>query len=167
MGLLPYFMKLSGEQFDRAGNRIGERYSTILSDPTLEKRLKNFDPNLKLTFDQTQKKWVVLEWACDNSGWNIILTCEHSDGRPKAPGEWMMNRLWVYRQRYIQKKNMGIDAWFEKMRLDAAAHVREEEERFSIENQARMRDDVISWKKGARELDNLPISDATAGYRKI
>jgi len=152
---------------DRAGNLIGKTYSLILQDPFFEKKLKNFDSNLKLTFDQIQRKWVVLENAPDGSGWNVIITCEDEHGNPKAPGEWILNRLYVYRQRYEAKKKMGVDEWFRHLKAQVDANIQSEEEKISDESRARLRDDVVQWRKAAKELDNLPASDATAGYRKV
>lgn len=165
----PYFfiMEFNPNLHDRAGNLIGKTYSLILQDPFFEKKLKNFDPNLKLSFDQLQRKWVILEAAPDGSGWNIIITCEDEHGNAKAPGEWILNRLFVYRHRYEEKKKMGIDQWFKRLKADLDANIQKEEDKISDESQARLRDDVVSWKKAAKELDNLPPSDATAGYRKV
>lgn len=160
-------MELNPNTQDRAGQLIGETYSTVLQDPFFERKLKGFDPNLRLVFDQIRKKWVVLEAALDGSGWNIILTCEDEKGNSKAPGEWVMNRLFVYRQRYEEKQRMGVDNWFERLKSDLDAHVAKEEQKISDEYQARLREDVVQWRKAAKELDNLPPSDATAGYRKV
>lgn len=160
-------MQLNPNLSDRAGNKIGETYSLILADPFFERKLQSFDPSLKLTFDQIRRKWVVLEAAPDGSGWNIVVTCEDENGNPKAPGEWVLNRLFVYRQRYEAKRQMGVDAWFAKLKLEADAHIAKEEEKISDENRARLREDVVQWRKAAKELDNLPPSDATAGYRKV
>jgi len=152
---------------DGAGNLIGKTYSLILQDPFFERKLKSFDPNLRLSFDQVRRKWVVLEAAPDRSGWNIIITCEDDSGNPKAPGEWVLNRLFVYRQRYEAKKQVGVDEWFKRLKAQADANVLNEEEKISDDHRARLREDVVQWRKAAKELDNLPASDATAGYRKV
>ena len=140
--------------------------STILMNPFFEKRLKNFDPRLKLMFDQSKKRWVVLEWALDDSGWNIVLIAQHDDGTPKALGEWVFNRLWVYRQRHEQKQNMGLDNWMKSMREEAEGQRNTIEEAASDDHQAMLRDDVTQWRKVSKELDGLPPSDAVAGYPK-
>ncbi|OQA61432.1 MAG: hypothetical protein BWY41_00112 [Candidatus Atribacteria bacterium ADurb.Bin276] len=160
-------MELNSNFHDRAGNLIGETYSLILQDPFFENKLRNFDPNLRLTFDQIQKKWVVLEAAPDGSGWNVILACEDEDGNPKAPGEWVLNRLYVYRQRYEAKREMGIDEWFKRLKSDLDAYVEKKEQQISDDHQAMLREDVVQWRKAAKELEGLPVSDATAGYRKV
>ncbi len=146
---------------------IERECSTLLTDPTFEKRLKNFDPRLKLIFDQLKKRWVIVEWALDNSGWNVILTAQHEDGTPKPLGEWVFNCLWVYRQRHEKKQNMGLDNWLHSMRDEADAQRTAIEESVSDDHKAMLREDVTQWRKVSKELDNMPPSDATAGYPKI
>lgn len=151
---------------DRLGRPFGEKYSLILQDPHFERRLKAFDPNLKLVFNQVNKRWVILEWAMDNSGWNVLLTAEDDQKNPLPLGEWIFNKLYVWRHNYLEKrknpdqwwKNLEIEAEQQQLMMDAAS---------SRSNQAILIDEVNEYRRAARELRNEPTSDVTAGYQKI
>jgi len=149
---------------DETGRRIDATYKIISHD--FERRLKQFDPRLKLVFDQGRDRWVILEQAYDNSGWNIIITAEDNDGNPQPLGEWVFNKLWVYRQRWAAKQRMGTDKWLDKLANEAKAQKDKMQADASDENRAMIRDDITQWRKAAREVAGDPASDAKAGYRK-
>jgi len=151
---------------DTFGQEIEQTYSVILTDPNFERRLKAFDPRLKLMFDQGSKRWIVLEWAYDNSGWNRILVAEDKEGNPKPLGEWVFNRLFVYRQRYEAKRDIGVDQWFKNLVYEADKEKEKKSENWSDNHQAMLREDITQWRKASKELKNEPIADATAGYPK-
>lgn len=97
----------------------------------------------------------------------MIIKAEDRLGNPRPLGEWVFGLLWAYRKAYEEKKRMGIDNWFKKLKAESDSQKKEERDKISDENQALLRDDVIAWRKGAKELANLPASDVVAGYRKI
>lgn len=143
---------------------FGHEYTRIIKDPTFEARLKNFDPNLRLLFDQTDKRFKILEKRPDNSGWNIIVSL--------LPGEELdqniLNLLWTRRKEY-QDKNISEKplAWHKSF-ISEANNIRSKIDSKSSENHKhRLMDDRISWRKAAREIRNFPASDVTAGYPKI
>lgn len=150
---------------DRLGGKFGETYSLILTDPTFETRLKQFDPALKLMFDQIKKRWVVLEWAPDNSGWNIILKAEEN-GQPRALGEWVFKELHEMRRKYDEKHGNPDQFWrdliwkadWQKDMIDT---------KVSIDHQHLLSEERNEWRRAWRELNNLPTSDVTAGYPRI
>lgn len=141
--------------------------NTMICDPSFERRLKDFDPRLKLMFDQATQRWVILEWAYDNSGWNIILKAEDKEGYPKPLGEWVFNKLFAYRQAYELKRSLGPDKWLTKLAQEAEDQRNEEEDKNAKEREYKILDDINEWRRGAREFDNRPASDVTAGYQKI
>lgn len=142
-------------------------YEVVLDDPTFESRLKMFDSNLSLVFDQFRQRWMILEKAYDGSGYNVIIVAEDENGNPKRLGEWVFNRLWVYRKRYEAKRDIGVDRWFDQLLYEAEAQRMEMDKKATEEGQYRLIDDITRWKKAARELDNFPASDVTAGYPKV
>lgn len=152
---------------DTFGNRVQERYNVILTEPYFESRLRAFDRNLKLCFDQVRKRWTVLEKAYDRPGYNVLIVAEDEQGNPKPLGEWVFNKLWVCRKRWEEKSQMGADAWFRKLILQADCEVKEIEQKGSEDSQAMLREDITQWRKCSKELQNLPVADAKAGYRKI
>ena len=148
------------------GEDVSTTYSTILADPFFEKRLATFDPHLKLMFDQVRHCWCVLEWALDDSGWNIVLVCKDRDGNPKAPGDWVFDRLWIMRNNCEEKKRMGATNWLNSLKAKAEENTAREKAAVSDDHQAMLREDVLQWRKVRREMKNEPVSDATAGYPK-
>jgi len=152
---------------DTYGQRIQDTYSLILTDPSLEKRIKAFDPNLKLMFDQTKKRWVINEWAQDNSGWNCILIAEDKDGNPEPLGEWVFQVLRLKRDAWEKKIAMGANAYFNSLMDKAREQKQKMAEDASSENVDMIKDDIISWRKAAKEIEKGIPSDVTAGYRKI
>ncbi len=135
---------------------LGEQYCYILTDPTFEDRLKRFDPNLKLMFNQATKRWTILENAPDGSGWNIIITAQDDVTKePKPLGEWIFNRLFVYRERY-EARSRDPDKFF----LDLLA----EEDRQRAEIEAKhlemhrdiLKDEHLQFRKAFREMNNSP-----------
>lgn len=151
---------------DRLGQKFGKEYSTILADPYFEARLKSFDPNLKLMFDQHKKKWIVLEWALDNSGWNLILTCEDKEGNPKPVGDWILNKLYVQRHN-AEERRRNPQQYFDDLMYKAEYEKNKIEESAHSEQRAKLIDDIISWRKVDNQLNNRPVSDVTAGYPKV
>ncbi len=152
---------------DTFGNNVKERYSLILTEPYFEQRLKAFDPNLRLCFDQVKKRWTILERAYDGSGFKSLIVAEDDQGNPKPLGEWVFNKLFVWRKRWEAKAAMGADDWFQDLVAQAISQQAEIDARSSDNHQAMLRDDVTQWRKCSKELQGLPASDATAGYRKI
>lgn len=152
---------------DALGGHFGRDYSLILTDPTFESRLKSFDPNLKLMFDQRIKKWRILELAPDNSGWNIILTCENPETKEAVGlGDWVFMTLRAYQESYeLRRKNPNN--FFNGLISEAAAQAAQIEAKGSEEHKYKLLDERNEWRRAARELRNLPKSDVTAGYPKF
>lgn len=159
-------MEKTSVQEDRLGRKFGDTYSLILTEPDFERRLQSFDPNLKLMFDQVSKKWRVLEWAPDNSGWNIILTAEDANGNPKPLGDWVFTRLYVYRHNYEIRHN-NPSQFFDDLIYEADRQENEIETKSSIDHMYQLLDERNEWRRAARELSGRPTSDVTAGYPKI
>lgn len=151
---------------DRFGNQFGKDYSLILTDPSFERRLRSFDSNLKLMFDQNKKRWVVLEWAPDGSGWNRILLCEDDFGNPQPVGDWIFGILRDYREQY-DLKHKNFNAWWLGLEYQRNQNEINADSSWAKSSREYVKDDMISWKKAYRELNNLPSSDVTAGYRKV
>lgn len=149
------------------GEIVEERFSTILTDPTFEKRLKAFDSRLKLMFDQRKKRWVVLEWAYDNSCYNIILVCEDENKNPLPVGEWVFNTLVAYRRRWENKKTSGANCWLDQLAYEAKCQKEKIVKNVSDDNQARIKEDITQWRKASKSIYSGCGSDAIAGYRKI
>lgn len=151
---------------DILGNKFGERYSLILTDPAFERKLHAYDPNLKLMFDQFTKRWVILVWREDNSGWQILMKCEDDFGNPMPVGDHIFNHLNWMRKRWEEAHPDG-DRFYEKLLSQADENREKLERKISEENQYKIRHDINQWRKGFLELQNLPKSDAIAGYPKI
>ncbi len=151
---------------DVAGKHLGETYSLILQDSTFEKRLHRFDPNLKLMFDQQKRKWCILQKGEDGRHWNLLLTAEDNEGNPKPLGEWIFNKLFVWRHNH-EVKMRNPDQWCRDMQWKAEWEESVIETKMSLNHQDMLKDDIISWRKANRELKNQPSSDVTAGYPKI
>lgn len=151
---------------DRLGNKIGETYSTMLVDPYFERRLKSFDSNLKLMFDQIKKRWTILEFAPDGSGWNIIYTAEDDFGNAMPLSDYIFDDLKDMRLKYdLRYKNPN--AYFDSLIAESERQKQEIEMKSSIEHRAKLLDDINDWRRANRELNNRPKSDVTAGYNKI
>lgn len=158
---------------DFLGNKFGETYSLILTDPTFEKRLKMFHQStgghpddIKLMYDQSRKRWCVLEWAPDNSGWNLLLVCEDKITKePRPVGDWIFNQLFVWRHNFLEKQkdsasywdNLDYQAKQQRLAIDSA---------WSREHRGILADERNEWRKAWREINSLPVADVTAGYPK-
>ena len=149
---------------DTYGRKFDDVYQ-IITDPSFEKRLKLFDRNLKLVFDQQSKRWVILEWALDGSDWNIILKAEDKEGNTRPLGQWVFNTLFAYRQNYIAKREMGADKWFESLAEEANTNNTVADSKASKAHQEQILDDIVEWRKAAREFDGGCANDVTAGYQ--
>lgn len=151
---------------DGLGQKFGETYSLILTDPTFERRLKQFDPNLKLMFDQNRKRWCILEWAPDQSGWNLLITAQDDKGEAKPLGEWVFNKLYVWRHNYeLRAKNPN--QFFDDLMWKADWQKNTIETQISLDHQHLLSQERNEWRKAWKEINNLPKSDVTAGYPKI
>lgn len=151
---------------DTYGRDIKEAYR-IIENPSFERRLKAFDPRLKLMFEQKSKRWVIMEAAYDNSGWNVILKAENKDGSEKPLGEWVFNALFVKRRNWEVKAAQGATRWIDDLKYQAEKQKQIITKNISQEHQEMLREDVLQWRKASKELQGLPIADATAGYRKV
>ena len=152
---------------DVLGNKLGKDYSMILTDPTFERRLKAFDPNLKLLFDQNKKKWTILEYERDNTGkWRILLRSEDDVTKKPIPvGDWIFERLLEFRNMY-EHNAINSDQHFRDLTYKADMQMVELETKSSINHMHQLLDDRNEWRRAARELKNFPKSDVTAGYPK-
>lgn len=148
------------------GQEINSAYR-ILTDPLFERRLKSFDPRLKLMFDQSTERWVILEEAYDNTGWNCIIKCENPDKTPRPLGDWVFAKLHAKRQMYELKRRMGSDSWMDSLISEAKSQKQKIEDKNSQDHQLMIKDDLIQWRKASKEIQNQPASDAVAGYRKV
>lgn len=163
---LSIFKIMELSSIDNFGQRIDQNYSLILTDASFEKRLKIFDPNLKLMFDQSRKRWTVMEWARDHSGWNVILVAEDKEGNPEPLGEWVFKALRIKRDAWEKKMAMGANTWFNHMMDKARDQKNKLAAEASRENVDMIKDDIIQWRKAAKEFEKGVPSDVTAGYAK-
>lgn len=151
---------------DTHGRQLNDGY-TILMDPTFENRLKNFDPNLILVFDQIRKRWVVMEKALDGSGHNILIVAEDDHGNPKPLGEWVFNALFVYRARHEEKHRMGADQWIAQLKHQAEYENAKSAVKASQTAKEMIVDDINVWRRGIAELNNEPTSDIGVHYMPL
>lgn len=158
-------MEKESINFDRFNRKFGERYSLILTEPDFERRLKNWDPNLKLMFDQHSKRWCILEWSSDNSGWNLLMKAEDEEGNPTPLGDWVFNKLYVWRDRWLYKMH-NPDQFLDDMIYKAQCEQESISNNISDNNKHLLLHDRNDWRRAARELKNFPTSDVTAGYPK-
>lgn len=142
-------------------------FGKILLDTSFERRLKSFDPNLKLVFDNTRQRWTILEWALDNSGWNIIMRGEDDDGNEKPLGEWMLNKLYVWRHNNTTQRDVGIEQWVKDSDYEMEKQKTAILAGHSREFRGRIVDDINDFRRGYKSMMNEPTSDVTAGYAKI
>lgn len=131
---------------DLLGNKFGEEYSLIMTDYSFENRLKAFDSNLKLMFDQRKKRWTILEWARDNSGWRILMTCEDDFGNPMPVGDWVFGHLKWMQDQYTQKLK-GSDGFYDDLVAKADEYKVKKDKELSEEAQYRVRTDIHQWRK--------------------
>lgn len=150
---------------DILGNKFGEVYR-IMTDHTFERRLEQYDPNLKLMFDQRSKRWKILEWSRDNSGWRILMTLEDDFKNPASPGDWVFFHLHDMRKKYEEHARRG-DNWIVDRMNECDDYREKKQQKLSEETQYKIKNDIIFWKKAAAEFLNEPKSDVTAGYPKI
>lgn len=156
-------MEKNSTNQDILGNKFGERYSTFLVDPAFEARLRLYDPQLKLMFDQVTKRWVILVWAEDNSGWQILMKCEDDFGNPMPLGDHVFTHLNWMRRQYEEKRKsptVFLDSLIEK----AEAYKEKRSKELSEEAQYRVRHDISQWRKAFNNHSKLSPSDAIAGY---
>lgn len=151
---------------DNLGGEIGRDYSTILTDPTFEKRLQSFDKNLKLMFDQRNKRWRILEWAPDGSGWNLLMTAEDDEGNAKPLGEWVFNKLYVWRHN-AEQRNKDPQKFYTQLLTMGDEQRNQIQRQSSLNHQYKLIDERNEWRRAWREWKNLPKSDVTAGFPKI
>lgn len=151
---------------DILGNKFGERYSNVIVDPSFERRLNAYDPQLKLMFDQFSKRWVILVWREDNSGWQILMKCEDDFGNPMPLGDHVFEHLNWMRKRYDEKYK-DSNRFFDGLLSQADDYKEKQSRKIAEENQYKIRTDIAQWRKGFNELQNLPKADAIAGYPKI
>ena len=142
-------------------------FGKILTDHNFETRLKLFDSNLRLVFDNTKQRWTILEWALDNSGWNTVLIAQDKNGNEKPLGEWVFNQLFAWRESAAARNKIGFDAWCKNLELQAQEQAAEIERAMSLENQYRIRHTINNFRRGFKQMNNEPTSDVTAGYPKI
>lgn len=157
---------LDPKTHDGMGRQFGKEYSLILTDPDFERKLESFDKNLKLMFDQQAKRWRVLEWAPDNSGWNVIVTAQDDEGNPKPLGQWILNKLYVYRHNY-ELRARNPNQYFDDLMYEADKQKNVIDTRSSMDHIHQLIDDRNEWRRANRERKNLPKSDVTAGYPKV
>ena len=148
---------------------LEERFQTtdsgVLLDPFFEKRLKAFDPNLKLLFDQRSRRWHILVWRMDNSDWQVLIKAEDDNGNPKPLGDWVFNRLYVYRHNW-EEKSRNFDVYWKNLIFEEEAQRAQIQRKLSEESQAKLMDDINGWRRAWRELNNEAPADVTAGYPK-
>ena len=152
---------------DTFGHKISESYTRVLVDPFFERRLKLFDPNLCLMFHRFRERWMVLEKSPAGVGYNIIIVAEHPDTKhPRPLGDWVFEKLYKYRQMHDLKMKRGVNNWFKDLESQAFSQKNEIEQKISSDHQDMIKDDLLQWKKISKEYQNLPVSDAKAGYPK-
>lgn len=141
--------------------RMGPQQGGVIVDSSFEKRLKAFDPDLKLMFDQNSKRWHVLTWRSIDSSWQILIKAEDDQGNPKPLGDWIFNRLFVYRHNWeCSKKGQDPIEYLAQCNRDKI------EKRMSEENKYKLKYDVNQWRRAWRAYQDMPESDVTAGYPK-
>lgn len=153
---------------DTHGRPACKQYSFgKILNASFERRLKSFDPNLKLVFDQTKQRWTILEWALDNSGWNIIIRAEDEHGNEKPLGEWVFNKLWVWRNQGEERNRIGAGRWLDNFDYEAEKQKTQILESHSREFRGRIVDDINQFRKALKIANNEAPSDVTAGYPKV
>ncbi len=142
-------------------------FGRILADNSFEQRLKCFDPNLKLVFDNTRQRWTILEWALDNSGWNIVMRAQDDEGNPKPLGEWMLNQLYVWRHNNSRQRDVGIIQWEKESDYEMEKQKAAILAGHSREFRGRIVDNINQFRRGHKEMINESTADVTAGYPKV
>lgn len=152
---------------DQTGRELNKHYSTtLLVDPAFERKLQAFDPDLKLIFDQTKKRWVILQWTGDPYNWAHIMTLEDEHGNPLPFSDMILNKLYVWRHR-AEVRNQDPMKWFRGLTAEAERQKDEIDSRVSQDNQYRLKNDILQWRKAARELQGMPGNDITAGFANV
>lgn len=157
------------EAFDTYGRPSCKVYNfgKILLDSNFEKRLKLFDPNLKLVFDQARQRWTILEWALDNSGWNILIRAEDDQGNEKPLGEWVFNKLFVWRHNQEEKARKGVDQWIKDTDYECDRQKEAILRNHSNNFRAHIVEDINEFRRGFKIMNNESPADVTAGYPKV
>lgn len=153
-------------RFDRFGNEFGKEYTTILTDPAFEMKLKQFDPNLRLFFNKEVKRWVILEWALDCSGWNVIFIFEDDYKHPMPVGDWVFMHLREMRNTNERLRKNPKQFFLDTYNL-SDRQFDQEDRRIDDETRHLLREHRNEFRKGWRALNKMPLADVTAGYRKI
>jgi len=138
----------------------------ILADSSFDRRLKLFDPNLYLVFDQKRQRWCVLEKALDGSGSNLLIVCEDDKGEPKPLGEWVFNTLFVWRARG-EERNRNVEQFYLDERAEEDRQAKEMNKKADEIGEYFWKHEIRACQKIANLLSNLPQNDVTAGFRKI
>lgn len=149
---------------DGLGKEAGKHYDFTQVHPDFKRRLTLYDPCLVIAFDKTCSKHCVIE-RLPNGTFNKIFYLQNTRGEPVPPGEWVFHRLDKCR-RLADEINRNPDAYLQNLMNRNEYVDRELEEKSSEENKYRLKDDINQWRRAARELDNRPTSDVTAGYPK-
>ncbi len=142
------------------------RCGVILTDPTFERRLKAFDQRLELVFDQFKKKWVILEWSPPSQAYNRLIVCEDDEGNPKPLGQWIFQKLYVWRHNY-EVTSRNIDQRWLELENERDEQIKVIDKNVSNNLQAIIGDGRNLFRKINRYIRNEPISDVTAGYPKV
>lgn len=151
---------------DRFGNLFEKDYVTILSDPFLERKLKDFDERLKLVYNKEKDRWVILEWALDNSGWNVIYIFEDDFGNKMPPGEYVLMHLKDMRDNNDALR-ADVDQYFLNLENKVEDLTFKEEAKIGDLHKHLIREHINPIRKAFRSINNKPTADITAGYRKI
>jgi len=159
------FMEFNSQDRDALGKVIGDKYCLILTDLNFERKLKAFDPCLKLAFNKIDKRWCILERRERQTRWNILFKCEDREGNAKPVGDWVLNKLFVMRNNHHEFLRKGDQFWDD---MDARNEMVRETARIKSHHNGRLKliDDVNLYRKAYREMNNMPTSDVTAGYPK-
>lgn len=152
------------EKKDALGRDIGANH-IVLTDIDFERRLRIFDPNLRLIFNKSKERWVILEKRLDGM-YNTVFALEDRDGNSMPPGEWVLNKLLVFKHNADMIRGDPNGFWkdwdYYKEHRDAVS-----ERSIRDDSIHRIVDDILTWRKAIRKAQGLPVGDVTAGYRKV
>lgn len=138
----------------------------IMPDSTWDMRLKAFDPNLRLVFDQLTKRWKIIENALDGDGVNIVLTLEDCEGNAQPFGEWIFGALRDFRNKAYEAKR-NLDQFLLGEENEAQRQRSEMERKCDEIGDYFAKHEKREYGKIMNLLRGDPVSDISAGFRKI
>jgi len=152
---------------DFVTDELGRNWSTrLLTDPTFEKRLKTIDPTLKLIFDQTKQRWMILAPRIDNPYlWRIIKVAEDKLGNPMPVGDWLLLEVRRLKDQ-AERRDHNPDQFIKWLEYEEGYQQERIQSKRDADFADYLREDRVFLDKAYRQFMGMPVSDATAGYAK-